>query len=99
MPDELTDFFRCVENADGWNFQVGVVAWDGPHTPHLEWLPFRHWKTAPDESRLQKARASALTQPRFFRICNMCHRFNNAGHMHNHHTCQSCAERHLGIVH
>ena len=97
MPDELTDFFRCLEDTDGWTFQVGVVAWEG-HAPHPEWLPFRHWQTAPDETRLQKDRASALTRPRFFRICKMCRRLNNAGHMHNHHTCQSCAERHLGVV-
>jgi hypothetical protein len=98
MPDELADFFRCVKNANGWNFQVGVVAWDG-HDPSLDWQNFRLWKTAPDADRLQKARASALTRPRYFRTCNMCHRLNNVGHMHDRDTCQSCAERHLGVVH
>jgi hypothetical protein len=97
MPDELADFFRCVETSNGWTFQVATVVWEG-HTPDLEWTTFRRWKTAPDEARLQKARAEARTRPRFFRTCTMCHRLNNAGLMHNHHTCQSCAERHLGVV-
>lgn len=98
MPDELADFFRCVKDANGWNLQVGVVAWDSQE-PYLEWQNFRLWKTAPDDARLQKARAAAYTNPRFFRICNMCHRLNNAGHMEYQDTCQSCAELHLGVVH
>lgn len=97
MSDELADFFRCVESVGGWVFQVAVVRWPHPHEPHLEWFPFRHWKTAPDVTRLQKARAAALCRPRFFRTCSMCHKLNNAGHMHDLHTCQSCAERHLGV--
>lgn len=99
MPDEIADFFRCVENAEGWTYQVAVVRWPHPHEPVLEWITYRSWKTQPDADRLQKARASALTRPRFFLTCNMCHRLNNVGHMHDHHTCQSCAERHLGVVH
>lgn len=97
MSDELADFFRSVESVDGWVFQVAVVRWPQPHEPHLEWIPFRHWKTAPDVTRLQKARAAALSRPRFFRACSMCHKLNNAGHMHDKQVCQSCAERHLGV--
>ncbi len=98
MQGQLDDFFRCVENADGWVFEVGVVAWDGPHTPRIEWKPFRRWKTSPDERRLQTARAAALNQSRFFRACSMCHDLKNVGHMHDHDICQGCAEGELGVV-
>lgn len=98
MPDHLADFFRCAETAHGWSFQVATVVWEG-HTPELEWTTIRRWKTAPDPARLQKAHTAALATPRYFRTCTRCHELNNAGHMHNDHTCQSCAERHLGVVH
>ncbi|MEP2774437.1 MAG: hypothetical protein ABJQ29_15585 [Luteolibacter sp.] len=97
MPDEQADFFRCEETSEGWSFQVCVVRWDHPSTPSSEWIPFRKWKTAPDPQRLEKARNAALSRPRFFRTCSMCHELNNAGHMHDLKICQSCAEQHLGV--
>jgi hypothetical protein len=97
MPDQLADFFRCEETADGWDLQIATVVWEG-HTPELEWTTFRHWKTAPDPARLQKARTTALANSRYFRTCTRCHELNNAGHMHDKHTCQGCASLHLGVV-
>jgi len=91
--------FRIVGEPGAWCFEVGVVGWDGPHTPFTRWKPFRTWKTPPPEARLERAKASARKDPRFFRTCTRCHELTNAGHMHNDHTCQSCAERHLGVVH
>jgi hypothetical protein len=99
MPDELDDFFRCVETGDVWAFQVGVVKWDGPSTPRFDWITYRRWKTAPDEKRIQKAKAAAMAQPRFFGTCSMCHELHNAGHMHTDDFCQGCAEQKLGVVH
>lgn len=99
MPDELEDSFQCVENAGRWEFQVGVVTWDGPYIPEMAWKTYRRWSTPPDATRLARARASAISEPRFFRTCKRCSGIKNAGHMHDQQTCQSCAERYLGIVH
>lgn len=98
MPDQLADFFRCVETARGWCFQVATVVWEG-HTPDLKWTTMRRWKAAPDPARLQKARTAALVNPRYFRTCTHCRELTNAGQMHDDHTCQSCAEAQLGVVH
>lgn len=92
------EFFRCLEKPDGWHFQVATVDWPHPATPALKWTTFRLWKTEPTDDRLQKARAAALTRPRYFRTCSLCHKLTNAGHMHDDQTCQGCASRHLGIV-
>jgi hypothetical protein len=99
MPDQLNDFFQCVKNAGRWEFQVGVVTWDGPHTPETSWKSYRSWSTPPDAGRLARARASAIKEPRFFRTCTRCGELKNVGHMHGEQTCQGCAERSLGIVH
>lgn len=99
MPDALDRYFQCVESAGRWEFQVGVVTWDGPHSPGMVWKHYRRWNRRPDAARLARARAAALTVPRFFRTCTRCGALRNAGHMHDPQTCQSCAERHLGVVH
>ena len=98
MPDELDEYFQCVENADRWEFQVGVVKWTG-HTPHLAWQTYQSWRTQPNAARLARARASAINEPRFFRTCTLCREIHNAGHMHDQETCQGCAESYLGVLH
>jgi len=99
MPDELDEFFQCVENAGRWEFQVGLVEWEGPHTPHIAWKTYRSWRNPPNAARLASARASAINKPCFFRTCTRCGEINNAGHMHDQQTCQGCAESYLGVVH
>ena len=98
MSDKLADFFRCVENAGRWEFQVGIVTWDGPHTPEIKWKTYRTWMTPPNEKRLQKARSAAIAKPRFFRTCTRCGELKNTGHMLDKQICQFCAERHFGVV-
>ena len=99
MPDQLADFFRCEETADGWDLQIATVAWPHPHEPELEWSTFRQWKTQPNKGDLTEARHAATSDTRYFSACTRCHELTNAGHMHDAQTCQSCAERHLGVVH
>lgn len=99
MSDELSEYFRCEEQAGTWVFQVGIVRWETVCTPSIEWQTYRSWKTRPSEARLAKARAAAEADPRLFRQCTMCIELCNAGHMHSDDTCQGCAERHLGVVH
>ena len=98
MPDEIDEYFQCVENAGCWEFHVGVVKWAG-HTPHIEWKTYRSWRTPPTAARLARARASALNEHRLFRTCTLCGELNNAGHMHDRQTCQGCAESYLGVLH
>lgn len=90
-------FFRCEATGDGWRLEVAKVVWEG-HTPDLEWSTFRQWNTRPSKRELVEARDAALGDPRYFRTCTRCHKRNNTGHMHDDQTCQSCAERHLGVV-
>ncbi len=97
MPDPLDDFFDCKKSTKGWTFYVGVVVWEA-QIPHLHWRPFRQWKTEPDTKRIHKAREAALKLRRFFRTCDRCGKLTNAGHMHDTHTCQSCAERFWGVL-
>ena len=98
MPAELDDYFRCVKNGPGWEFQVGVVTWPEVSTPALVWKTFRRWKTQPDASRTLRAQTAAMRQPRFFRTCSLCHEIINAGHMFDAETCQSCATSEFGVV-
>ena len=44
-------------------------------------------------------RHAATSDTRYFSACTRCHELTNAGHMHDAQTCQTCAERHLGVVH
>ncbi len=101
MSDELDEFFRCLEDDErgGWVFEVGVVAWDGPYMSHVVWQPFRRWRTAPDESRFDRARAAAVQVRRFFRTCKFCHELTNSGCMHDRVTCHGCAEQYLRVIH
>lgn len=98
MNDYLADFLQLSSDVDGWVFLVGVVRWRGPHAPWVDWRAFRRWKTMPNEDRLARARAGALRDTRFFRRCTYCETLCNVGHMHERDICQSCAERHLGVV-
>lgn len=97
-PDEFDEYFQCVKTAQGWEYQVAVVGWGG-HEPELRWKTYRRWRSQPSAGRLARARDSALANPRLFRTCQRCEEVSNAGHMHDQETCQSCAERHLGVVH
>lgn len=96
--DLIADFIRSV-SVDGETYlQVGVVRWSGPHEPEMAWTTVRRWKRPPTPERLDAAHRKALLSRRYFRVCQMCGERSNVGHMHDGKTCQSCAERHLGVV-
>lgn len=94
--DSIDEYFRCVPAADGWVFQVGLVEWDSPHTPHIAWKDFRRWKREPDAKRKEQAKTAAIQ--RWFRTCSHCHQLTNPGHMHDRSLCQGCAMDELGVV-
>lgn len=99
VDDQLIDeFMRVSETEDGYVLEVGVVGWDGPHTPFITWKGFRKWRHAPNPQRLAAAQQKALQESRFFKICSYCHERNNAGHMLEDNVCQECGKRYLGVV-
>jgi hypothetical protein len=79
-------------------FLVGRVKWDGPHEPSMYFTPFCSWQKQPTPAMLADARQNALRDQRFFRVCTICKRFKNIGHMYKSNTCQSCASRYMGVV-
>lgn len=99
MHDELADYVRCVENADGWKFEVATIGWENPYTPRLTWHVVRSWQTRPIDEDVAKARDEVFNDPEYFGHCEKCNRHCCAGHMHNATICQGCAERYLGVVH
>ena len=99
MPNELDDYFRLKKIAGTWALQVGIIRWDGPHTPRLLWKNYRVWGTEPDGNMISLARDSALQDPLLFRTCIHCMDVCAVGHMHNFEICHGCAEKLFGIIH
>ena len=94
----IADFTRMAEVEGEIHLEVGVIEWPGPHEPALVWKTFRRWKRPPTPERLAAAQQKALMSPRYFRLCQQCEERNNVGHMHDPEICQTCAEKHLGVV-
>lgn len=92
----IEDFMRVVQEGDEYCLQVGIVQWQGPHTPDFVWKTARRWKCAPTIERLAAAQRAALRTPRFFRVCGQCRERENAGHMDGD-NCHACMAR-MGVV-
>lgn len=81
-----------------------AVQWDSPHTPTL--APRRigvvHWRRARNHATVKAVGAliAAAREARRskYRVCEMCEVPTAPEWMHGD-VCQSCAERHLGVVH
>lgn len=84
---------------------VFAVRWEGPHTPVVtpERLASLNWQRIPASrltSVLHEVIAAAVElRSSTYRKCERCGEMNPPEWMHNENTCQSCAERHLGVVH
>ena len=94
----IADFTRIVSVNGEVYLQVAVVEWEGSHTPTLVWKTIRRWKRPPTPERLAAAQHKALMAHRNFRVCQRCGERKNVGQMHGHEVCQTCAEKHLGVV-
>jgi hypothetical protein len=81
-----------------------AAEWEGPHTPVVK--PIRvgsvMWRRLPEtkamaavHSLIEAARESRLSK---FAVCRYCDRRNPPESMHDEGVCQSCAEKHLGVV-
>lgn len=98
MIGDPTQFIRVVSDDDASVLEIAIVVWHGPHEPTLVWNSFRRWSSPPSDTELRTAEFDAMHDRRYFKTCEMCGELNNVGHMHDDVTCQSCAERHLGIA-
>jgi hypothetical protein len=91
-------YLRLAENDGGVDLEVGIVEWNGAHTPYVEWKAVEHFAAMPSAEEFEKAKRRVLRNRRYFRTCKFCKQRCNAGHM-NSNVCHSCAEKHLGVIH
>lgn len=84
---------------------VFAVVWEGPHSPvvHPKSIGSLNWERLP-ASRLLMNLHNLIDSARdlrrsTYRNCGRCGETNPPEWMHDEETCQSCAERYLGVVH
>jgi len=84
---------------------IYAVEWDGPHIPvtRSKGIGNVNWKRLPAHRLLMALRnlidsAREIRRSRYGK-CELCGETNPPEWMHDGKTCQSCAERHLGVVH
>ena len=84
---------------------VFSIRWDGPHTPVVrpKQLATLNWKRLPASTAMMTLHGliSAAVEIRRakYRKCERCGETKPPEWMHDEQTCQSCAEKHLGVVH
>jgi hypothetical protein len=84
---------------------VYSVRWEGPHTPVVrpKQLATLNWKRLPASRTMMELHSlieSAVEIRRSkYGKCVRCGETNPPEWMHDENTCQSCAERYLGVVH
>ena len=96
--DLRAEFIRVDYRPSKTLIMVRTIEWRGPYTPKERWVSARD--LAPDASgqEIKAAIRAALEDARFFGVCMRCGERNPVGWMHSETACQSCAERHLGVV-
>ncbi len=97
-PDLRKEFIEVERVRDEVVIQVREIYWDAPHTPHSQLVIFCKLPGHATEEQVADAVNAALSNPRFFGTCERCQRRLPKGWMHEEALCQSCAERHLGVV-
>jgi NADH pyrophosphatase NudC (nudix superfamily) len=75
------------------------VAWLGPHTPVRQLRDVVHLPRASWGEVREAVEHAEMLREAALRPCRYCGERNIPGHMHSKDVCQSCAERHLGVVH
>lgn len=84
---------------------VYSIRWEGPHTPVVRprQLASLSWKRLPASRTIMEVHgfielAIEIRRSKY-RKCSRCEETKPPEWMHDQNTCQSCAERHLGVVH
>ncbi len=84
---------------------VFAIVWETPYSPVLgpELHASLDWKKLPADSLRQRLddviEEARQIRLRKYRTCERCGETKPPEHMHSCEVCQSCAEKHLGIVH
>jgi hypothetical protein len=94
----LAEFTRVSPGADGAVLECLDIIWPHPSTPESCWMPVKTLSPGLEVGEVEAARLALLHLPRFFRVCRRCGERHPVGWMLDKHTCQSCAERDLGVV-
>lgn len=92
------DYIRIKRSQDAVVILAGVISWDGPATPILEWKVVRRLPADTGPEKIEKAVAAVLKDPEFFLVCTECGERLPVGHMFTDEICQSCATRKYGVV-
>jgi hypothetical protein len=83
---------------------VFSVRWEGPHTPVVRprQLATLRWRRIPPSTLMMTLHhlvmAAREVRKEKYRRCERCGETNPPEWMHDETTCQTCAERHLGVV-
>lgn len=97
--DELkAEFIRVTREPGKTQIDAYVIEWPEPHTPTHRWAPAAVLALSATEQDIAAVIEAVLRDKRFFRVCKRCHTRNPGGWMHSKTICQSCVERHLGVV-
>lgn len=81
------------------------VCWEGPYTPVMRPIHFAtlNWRRLPASTLMMTLRglviAAREVRTAKYRRCERCGKMQPPEWMHDQTTCQSCAERYLGIAH
>jgi len=97
-PDLRSEFIRVDRQPSQTLVLVRTITWQGPHTPETRWVPVSDLLPDAPEQEIEAAIIAVLGDPRFFHVCLCCGEKTPVGWMHSGTVCQSCAERHLGVV-
>lgn len=99
-PGQLkSEFTRVEHRPTGVAILVKTISWEGPHSPVISWVVARELRADCCDKETELAINEVLDNPSFFRACFRCSEVKPIGWMHSESVCQSCAERHLGVVH
>jgi hypothetical protein len=98
---------EVIVRISGSKFSIAVftIRWDGPHTPVVrpKQLATLNWQRLPASTAMMTLHGliSAAVEIRRakYRKCERCGETKPPEWMHDEQTCQSCAEKHLGVVH
>ena len=93
----LTEFIRIERTEKEVQILFREIRWDGPHTPIHTWAVGKSLLATASEADVEKATASILEDPRYFRLCPECNEKKPFG-WNDGSVCQRCAEVNHGVV-
>ena len=102
--DELIkEFIRVDRTGSETTIAVCKIQWDGPHTPVSNWKIAASFPAETTDDNVATVVAGILRDRHFFQVCTECNERKPNGWMMGNGTpldsiCQSCGERHHGVI-